>query len=57
MRHLINGVPINLRELTQHEIDALTNMVEERIESAQDDLEKIKGEVIRRERFRQSLIS
>lgn len=48
MKHLINGTPVNLRELTQHELDALTRMVEQRIENAEDDLEKVRGEVIRR---------
>lgn len=50
MRHLINGVPVNLRELTNHELDALVKMAQRRIQAADDDLEKLQGEVIRRDR-------
>jgi hypothetical protein len=57
MRHLINGYPINLRELTAHELEALVKMAERRIEAAHDDLEKLNGEIIRRDRFRQSIIT
>lgn len=51
MHHRINGIPVNLRELTQHELDALVRMAEERIEAADDDLEKLKGEQVRRSHY------
>lgn len=57
MHHLINGYPINLRELTAHELDALLKMAERRLNAVHDDLEKINGEIIRRDRFRQSIIT
>lgn len=56
MRHLINGFPINLRELTQHELSALLKMTEQRHSDIHDDLEKLNGEVIRRDRERPAII-
>lgn len=48
MKHRINGVAINLRTLTSSELDNLINLATGRMEAADEDLEKLYAEQVRR---------
>lgn len=48
MKHIINGCPINLRGLTESELNNLVTMTRERQERLQEELESVLGEHIRR---------
>lgn len=45
----INGIPMNLEQLTAYELDALLEMAQGRIASANCDIAKIYREQLRRE--------
>lgn len=48
MKHIINGCPVNLRTLTEEELANITVSTQARIERAQEEMESIVGEQIRR---------
>lgn len=48
MKHIINGCPIHLRSLTDEELGNLINGTAERIARAQEELESLVGERVRR---------
>lgn len=51
----INGIPLNLAQLTEHELDALLTMAANRIATAQCDIEKLRQERERRNQHRLNL--
>lgn len=48
MRHRINGCLINLRGLSDDELDNLARSTAERLEQVQEELDSVRGEVARR---------
>lgn len=48
LKHIINGCPVYLRGLSAQELDNLIIATELRIAAAEDDKEKLMGELIRR---------
>lgn len=44
----INGIPLNLAQLTEYELEALLTMAANRIATAQCDIEKLRQERTRR---------
>lgn len=48
MKHIINGCPVNLRTLTEEELANIRSSTQARIERAQEELESIIGEQVRR---------
>lgn len=48
VKHIINGCPVNLRTLTEEELANITATTLQRIERAQEELESLRGEQIRR---------
>lgn len=48
MRHIINGCPINLRTLSEADIQRLINQGADRLDRLQDEMDSLHGELIRR---------
>lgn len=50
MKQTINGVSVDLKELTNLELDSLVHMTRKRLAEADSDLDKLQAEVRRRDR-------
>lgn len=48
MKHRINGCPINLRGLSDAELATLIETTEGRLEQVQEELDSVRGELVRR---------
>lgn len=48
MKHIINGCGVNLRTLSDGELAALVGSTQARIERANEELDSLRGEQIRR---------
>ncbi len=48
MKHIINGCGVNLRTLSDGELDTLIGGTNDRIERANEELDSLRGEQIRR---------
>ena len=48
MKHIINGCPINLRSLSNEQLDKLIDEVPDRLDRIQDEMDSLQGERIRR---------
>ncbi len=50
MKHIINGCPVNLRTLSEEELNNLVRMTQERLDRVQEELDSVRGERVRRDR-------
>lgn len=48
MKHIINGCPVNLRSLSNEQLDKLIADVPDRLDRIQDEMDSLQGERIRR---------
>lgn len=48
MKHIINGQPIDLRSLSPQELSSLIHTTDARAARVQEELESLRGELIRR---------
>lgn len=48
MKHIINGCPVNLRSLSNEQLDKLIDDVPDRLDRIQDEMDSLMGERIRR---------
>lgn len=48
MKHIINGCPVNLRSLSNEQLDKLIADVPDRLDRIQDEMDSLEGERIRR---------
>lgn len=48
MKHIINGCPVNLRSLSNEQLDKLIAAVPDRLDRIQDEMDSLQGERIRR---------
>jgi hypothetical protein len=48
MKHIINGCPVNLRSLSNEQLDRLISAVPDRLDRIQDEMDSLQGERIRR---------
>lgn len=48
MKHIINGCPVNLRSLSNEQLDKLIADIPDRLDRVQDEMDSLQGERIRR---------
>lgn len=48
MKHIINGCPINLRALSEDDINRLISEGADRLDRLQDEMDSLHGELVRR---------